>query len=212
MDRNLRYIGQTCNFEERFRSHRQALTRGNHFNPRLQKAFNKGHSFVTFILEYCELSFLDQRERFWIQLYDSTNRLKGFNLETGGAVLNSHSPETIQKRADSRRGKSSSLKGKPRPKAWIEACAKANRGQKRNYSEEHLEAIRYARKQSIGIPRKGISIKVDTGSEILIFDSVRRVAEYLKMNEILLVQKFYKGRHRKKVDQIQIDNFKLIKV
>ena len=211
MNRNLRYIGQTCNFEERFRSHRQALIRGDHFNPRLQNAFNKNHSFVIFILEVCDIAFLDKRERFWIKLYDSTNRLKGFNLETGGAILNSHSPETVQKRAAARRGKSSSLKGKPQSKEWIAARVKATKGKKRNYTKEHLEAIRTCRRKSIGSSHKGVSIEIDTGSERLVFDSIRRAALHIGMDEKKLVNKFYVGRNRKRVDQISINGLNLIR-
>lgn len=36
------------------------------------------------ILEYCSFDIVDQREKYYISLYDSTNRNKGYNRESGG--------------------------------------------------------------------------------------------------------------------------------
>lgn len=41
-------------------------------------------SFEKTILEFCSLSKVDEREKFWIKEFDSTNRIIGYNIAKGG--------------------------------------------------------------------------------------------------------------------------------
>ena len=106
------YIGQTVQtFKRRMRSHISHLQAGTHHNELLQRAYNKyGIDAFSFeIVETCDKDILDERERYWIKFYDSTNRSRGYNFESGGSVLKKHSPETIQKFIYSSRGENNKL-------------------------------------------------------------------------------------------------------
>ena len=86
------YIGQTNNFAKRMIGHKSVA-----FNP---KASNYGLHFYYAIRKYGwdnfskeiieEISdeesqeYVDERERYYIELYDSTNRKKGYNVDLGG--------------------------------------------------------------------------------------------------------------------------------
>ena len=40
--------------------------------------------FNFIILEECSSNLLDEKEKYWIEFYDTTNPEKGYNLTTGG--------------------------------------------------------------------------------------------------------------------------------
>ena len=81
------YIGQTVqSLKRRWKSHKSHLQCQSHHNELLQRVYNK-YGFDVFsidILELCNIDKLDDRERYWIDYYDSTNREKGYNFESGG--------------------------------------------------------------------------------------------------------------------------------
>lgn len=82
------YIGQSQNIELRWKAHRNRP-----FNPNsidyekpLYRAIRKyGLDNFTFqILEECEIKELNNREMYWIEIYHSTDKEKGYNLTKGG--------------------------------------------------------------------------------------------------------------------------------
>jgi len=79
-----KYIGQSKNIEQRFVGHRSALRHNRHANKHLQSSWNKyGEcSFVFDVLEECEYEQLNEREIYYIDLYDTYNT--GYNLCRGG--------------------------------------------------------------------------------------------------------------------------------
>ena len=81
---NKKYIGQSINIEERQRKHREALRNNRHENDHLQKSWNKygEYNFKHYILETCEPDQLNDREIYYIKLYDTLN--SGYNLTEGG--------------------------------------------------------------------------------------------------------------------------------
>lgn len=81
-----KYIGQSNNIKERWRKHISELNHGYHDNDYLQKAWNKyGESDFKFtVLEYCNPDDLDEREVYYINEYNTTERELGYNLKTGG--------------------------------------------------------------------------------------------------------------------------------
>lgn len=91
------YIGQSIELKKRYRSHRNALRTNKHPNNHLQNAFNKGDKFTFEVIELCSTDELDNREITWIGFFESTNRLYGYNFESGGYVNRQKHPETIQK-------------------------------------------------------------------------------------------------------------------
>ncbi|WP_019534207.1 GIY-YIG nuclease family protein [Paenibacillus ginsengihumi] len=93
------YIGQTKNRRKRWDEHKYELRRGIHHSTHLQRAWRKfGEANFKFtVVEQCSQEAADERERHWIDFYDSTNKMKGFNLENGGNRHKKLSDETRQK-------------------------------------------------------------------------------------------------------------------
>jgi group I intron endonuclease len=89
-----RYIGSSKNIAERLASHKRNLTKGNHSNRHLQRAWTKygSASFVFVVVEKTTIENLLKRE----QLYMNKFRKKGlFNSRlTAASVLGSVSKET----------------------------------------------------------------------------------------------------------------------
>lgn len=80
------YIGQTTQgLKKRINNYKQDRKTRNYG---VYAAMNKYgfENFVFAILEICPLSNLDKREQFWISIYDSQNREKGYNIESGGST------------------------------------------------------------------------------------------------------------------------------
>ncbi|MBR1398103.1 MAG: GIY-YIG nuclease family protein [Selenomonadaceae bacterium] len=106
------YIGQTVqSLKRRWKCHRSHLQCQTHHNELLQKVYNKyGFEVLSIeIIEKCDIDKLDDRERYWINYYDSTNRDKGYNFESGGNELKKHSAETKEKMTLASRGHNNKL-------------------------------------------------------------------------------------------------------
>lgn len=94
-----RYIGQSKNVERRINNHKNLLRKNEHHNEYLQRAWNKygENCFQFYIICSCSESVIDNFERFYISLYNTTNDNFGYNLESGGNIGKKHSPKTIEK-------------------------------------------------------------------------------------------------------------------
>lgn len=82
------YIGQTVNYENRFKDHFYRLSRGIHVNQKLQNAFNKygSENFQMVKIDSANnKEELDKKEIEYIKKYNSNNRDCGYNLNSGGA-------------------------------------------------------------------------------------------------------------------------------
>lgn len=81
-----KYIGQSVDVYGRWNQHRSELRHNAHENEHLQNAWNlyKESSFCFYLLEECDNDALDERESYYIQLFDTENRDKGYNIESGG--------------------------------------------------------------------------------------------------------------------------------
>ena len=72
------YIGQSQNMYERWNQHRTALKSGHHPNRDMQKDWNKSsRGFRWDVVEYCSLNELNEREKYWIDKYNSIE--EGYN-------------------------------------------------------------------------------------------------------------------------------------
>jgi len=95
------YIGQSTHLRKRKGAHFLALKKNIHINGHLQRAFNKygKNNFKFEILEECSIEKLDEREKYYISLYDTINEDKGYNIrpETTTNLGFHHSEETKQK-------------------------------------------------------------------------------------------------------------------
>lgn len=106
------YIGQSNNIKKRYNEHIRKLKLKIHPNCYLQDDFDKyGESDFC-----CELLFELSKKEFsrqklyeleiqYISKYDSTNRDKGYNIESGGLGKGRFSQETIEKMKISQTGK-----------------------------------------------------------------------------------------------------------
>ena len=78
------YIGLSINIKERWIAHKVQLRKNIHYNSHLQASWNKygEDSFIFSILEHCEVDKLSNREKYYIDLYDTYNN--GYNMTPGG--------------------------------------------------------------------------------------------------------------------------------
>ena len=72
------YIGQSQNMYERWHQHRNALKSGHHPNGEMQADWKKYSRYFRWdIIEYCSLKDLNEREKYWIDKYNSIE--EGYN-------------------------------------------------------------------------------------------------------------------------------------
>lgn len=85
-----KYIGQSVNVEHRWYCHRSDLKNKKHDNDYLQKSWNKygEENFQFRVLEQCHRDMLNEKERYYIDLYNTMNRDYGYNLKSGGQDRN----------------------------------------------------------------------------------------------------------------------------
>ena len=91
------YIGQTNrSLEIRWREHKSRA--GCHYTSHLYSAMDKygTDNFVFEGIEEATEELLDEREKFWISYYDSSNPQKGYNLTIGGQGKRNYSAEIIR--------------------------------------------------------------------------------------------------------------------
>ena len=86
LENNKRYIGSSNNIHRRWLGHRWDLENNRHHSKHLQKAWDKYGSdvFQLFVLEAVLVEELEERERYFVELYDSTNGDFGYNETFGG--------------------------------------------------------------------------------------------------------------------------------
>lgn len=96
---NKRYIGQSIHIHRRWSEHKYELNNNIHDNDYLQKSWNKygPDNFKFDIIELCDESELDNKECYYISLYNTTDCNYGYNLQTGGSVNRTVSEVTRQK-------------------------------------------------------------------------------------------------------------------
>lgn len=93
------YIGQTYKESRRFgrvSSYKNMLVR---------KAMDKYPNFEKDIIEYCSKSNVDEREQFYIKLFNSMNKQFGYNLCSGGSFNKVLSDETKKRISEKHKGK-----------------------------------------------------------------------------------------------------------
>ena len=76
------YVGSALDYNSRVRLHKSQLNRNVHHSVTLQRAFNKygADSFEFFVLEEVLKKDLLIREQFYINFYQSFNKLLGYNI------------------------------------------------------------------------------------------------------------------------------------
>jgi len=143
------YIGQSTNIEQRFQYYRKLncieqvkLLRS------LQKYTPENHNFK--VIEKCEESELNTRERYWQEYYDVLNTEKGLNLryvrvdDRSGTM----SEETRERMSDSKKGKKNYMFGRKHSEETRRKISEKRKGCR--LSEE---VRRKLSEQRIGIPK-----------------------------------------------------------
>lgn len=126
------YIGSAVYIPIRWRRHRSRLLCGGHCNGHLQAAWDKDgeDSFIFGIVEIVDDNdILLDREQYWIDYYESSNREKGYNLApVAGSMLGS-------KRTEEQKKKMKNL--------FTKGFTPWNKGKKMEgkYKENHLKAM-----------------------------------------------------------------------
>ena len=78
------YIGQTKNsVDQRWKEHLRHAQYGDQLINRAMKKYGIDKFYVE-TLEICSPDVLDEREMYYIDLYDSTDKSKGYNVSIGG--------------------------------------------------------------------------------------------------------------------------------
>jgi group I intron endonuclease len=86
------YVGQSKNLITRRRQHESGTSKNSRrFHNAL--AHHGPEAFNFFVLEYCEIAALDEREAYWIDKLSSLHPA-GYNLKSGGGAIHGHHPET----------------------------------------------------------------------------------------------------------------------
>lgn len=119
------YVGQTDRTAQiRKTEHFSELRTQVHTNPHLQASWNKygEDSFEFNVLEHCDEKDLGVNEDWWIDYFDSTDRSKGYNLQTGGVVGYTRTEEFGRKISER-------LKGVPRSEETKKKISKSNSGE-----------------------------------------------------------------------------------
>lgn len=133
------YIGSTNSFKRRKNNHFSQLRNNKHINKYLQMDFNKfGEDIFLFeIIKKCELDELIEQEQYYINIYESCNSKRGYNIEpnAGSSLGIKRSDETRNRISEVRKCKKMSEETK-------EKISKKLKGKKKNpFTEEHLKNL-----------------------------------------------------------------------
>lgn len=148
------YVGSAVNLYERWHKHKSQLLKNKHDNGYLQKSFNK-HGLENFNFEVIEIvdsrENLINREQYWIDILDATNKKIAYNLApNAGSMLGfKHTEKTKAKISKNR-------KGIKIPQEAMDRSAQNRRGLK--ISEE--------RKRKISEVHKGKAVSEETRTKL----------------------------------------------
>lgn len=142
-----KYIGQSVDIEYRWKQHKYELNRGCHDNDYLQKSWDKYGSdkFDFCIIELCDISTLDEREVYYIDLYNTLDRNNGYNLTSGGSVNKYYSEEICAKISQSLMGHEVSLETRRKvSENHADVSGEKHPMYGRKHSSEAIEKMRQA--------------------------------------------------------------------
>ena len=121
-----KYIGQSIDIYRRWKDHKHELNGNRHHNIYLQRAWSQygENNFSFSILEQCDISDIDSRERYYINVFDCTSNEHGYNIESGGNENKTIPIESRERMSRSKKGKY--LRGE-NPKAHSVYCPQLDR-------------------------------------------------------------------------------------
>jgi len=108
------YIGSSIDIVDRWRQHKREFRKNIHSNKYLQYSWNKhgNSSFEFSIIEECNENETLEREQYYLDLYESYNRNKGYNISKSSSAPmmgRKHSKETLIKLSEGVRSRDSSV-------------------------------------------------------------------------------------------------------
>ena len=116
------YIGSTGHLVQRWWHHRYTLSKGNHPNKYLQRAYNKcPDGFSYFVLEYCPRESLIEREQLWLDFFEPPYNL---SRVAGSPQGYRHTPEAKEKIGAVTRGIPKTAEHRARLSASVRATYK----------------------------------------------------------------------------------------
>lgn len=123
-----KYVGKSIDIKKRWNNHIAQLRNNSHPNEYLQRSWNKyGEEMFDFcVLEVCESEILNDREKYWIDYYDSF--LNGYNLTLGGDGGNTISKYT-EAQLEAYKAKKKSIHSKTALKGEETSASKLNNSQ-----------------------------------------------------------------------------------
>lgn len=160
------YIGQSVHVKYRISTHKCLLDKNKHENSYLQNAYNKfgKDNFEFKLLELCEENKLDEREVYWISYYDSMNRQKGYNRESGGNTNKRFCKERIQRIT----GEYNPMFSKNHSDKSKNKIREANRGHNNKLTQNMVETIkeRLSKGEECKTLANEYNVKISTISKI----------------------------------------------
>ena len=206
--------------KRRLRQHSSDLRQGKHENKFLQNTFNK-YGFGNFkfeIIELCSIEELDEREKYWINLYGGVESKNNFNFESGGHKNKRYSEIVKQKQSEKykgiglpngektqfTKGHQPWNKGKKMSKEIKKILSNAHIGLR--HSEETKKKLSIVNKgQRLGKERynaKSVYAYDENGKLVLQFETIRNALEYLGirgnyLDRIANKNKLYRGYYWK---------------
>lgn len=165
---NKKYIGQSINFEERVKRHKNDLEKDVHPNKYLQSSWKKHgkDSFIFYIIQemiYNSQEIMNLMETYWIIYFDSKNDIRGYNMTFGGDGVSGikRSQETKEKISRKKIGKKRSYEtiqkmiGRPRTE---ETRRKISISKKGREAWNKGVPMSESQKQKISDSRTGIKV------------------------------------------------------
>ena len=131
------YIGQSVNLQKRKCAFLcfGDIYGGQKIN-RARKKYNNKRYWKYKVLEYCDIDDLDEREEYYISLYNTMR--KGYNCESGGNENKIVSDETKQKQSEAMKGENNPLYGKHLTEEHKSKLSEAMKGENNPFYGKHL--------------------------------------------------------------------------
>ena len=195
------YIGSSIDIKSRWKKHKQHLRNNKHHNDHLQHAWRLygEQNFKFEILENTDLNILslEEKENYWIQYYNSSDKIYGYNLYhySRKPLGYKYSDEVIQKRKERNAIYGHCWTGKKHSEETKLKMCLAQKG--KIFSEEHRNKISNFRKNFKSSEETKLKIsKASSGEKnpraLLNEKKVKEIRELFKNNmKVSKIAKLY---------------------
>jgi group I intron endonuclease len=194
------YIGQSIDIERRFRFYKNMNCK---LQPILYASMKKygAKSHIYEIIEECEFSMLNIRERYWQDFYNVLNGGLNCNLTETNESPKKHSEETKTKISNSNKGRklSSEHKRKLSNTKKLTTLGENNTFYGKKHTAE-FKKERSIKRTGGGNPNAKLVLNLETG---IFYDSVIEVAKMLNINKVTLAS-WLRGRYPNKSSFIYV--------